>query len=113
MTATDQHLRLPTDAEIENAKEAFGTAVQAVLHVTFHIDQMSRLANEEAEDGIHSALIERPPTFEDIGRFFSWIDDARMDLEEIGGYVEGAAKQLRDLDYVRRIRSSGEEGGDA
>jgi hypothetical protein len=106
MTTTDQEqLRLPTDAEIEEAKRAFQVAIEAVTSVTWRIYQISSIATEKTVEEIHKAPIQSSPTFADIGRLFSWLEDARMDIEEITDSVRKAAKQLHDIDYVREIRS--------
>jgi hypothetical protein len=106
MTTTDQEqLRLPTDSEIEEAKIAFQVAIDAVTLVTWRIYQISSLGTEKTVEEIRQAPIQTSPTFEDIGRLFNWLEDARMDLEEITNEVERAAKGLVDIDYVREIRS--------
>jgi hypothetical protein len=106
MTTTDQEqLRLPDEAEIERAKEAFQWAIEAVTSVTWRIYEIADLAKEKTVEEIRQAPIQSSPNFEDIGRLFSWLEDARMDIEEITDAVRKATKQLRDIDYVREIRS--------
>jgi hypothetical protein len=102
---TDQQLRLPTEVELERATEAFKEAIEEAMSVTLHIHSVSRLGFENTEQEIREAQIEGPLGFEDIGRMFSWLENASQYVKEIRTYIEDAAKQLSDLDYVRHIRS--------
>lgn len=134
--ATEQrHLTLPTDGELDAAREALSKAITAVAHIAFRLRSFYDL--EEAGDGRGAAFrgsgvppeTFEVPTLERIGALFLFGMDVERRLEELDEYYGGInapdGAELRPsfrylvewLDVVRTAGGSGrvfrgEEDGD-
>lgn len=78
----DPKLRLPTEAEIEKALEAFSAATGAALDLTCGVRTC-----QAYDDTIFAPL-------DDVARMFYFLNDALGQIEEMKGYVGGCLGAL-------------------
>jgi len=96
---------VPDQAELREAIEPLRAVASALAHVQWRVSQV---ANVEADEETTGATPHGPtPTFEEIGRLFSFLVEASGRLDEIRDYVSRIDSNLRGLDYARIVR-----GGD-
>jgi hypothetical protein len=106
----DRPVTLPTEAELERAVRGLRDANELLIHLAWRV---RRVADVEAVDSLEDSEIpshrrhpgDEVPSFEAIGRMYSYAADMRRDLEEITRAVEdiGGQKALWDLDSTRVV----------
>jgi hypothetical protein len=107
---TDAAITLPDDAEFERVVELLGEATDQVGHLAWRV---RRVGDIDAADGEFDDADEIPdhrrhpgdevPSFEAVGRLFSYASTLNSYLEETKGYVNdlGGPEALYNLDSVR------------
>jgi hypothetical protein len=104
----------PSEKELEKISEGLADAIEAISHPAWIVRRLSDTENaefgapdddEEAFRLHHRQPGDPVPTFEEIGRLFSFGITLRGYLEELSGLVEDLTgqKNLEDLDYIRVV----------
>ena len=90
--STAERPTMPGEAELEEVQAALSHAVTVACRLR------TRLARIAGDEGVEHHDV---PTFEDIGRLFSYSDVFKAHLDELTDYVNEVAESVSGLDIVR------------
>jgi hypothetical protein len=94
------NVTLPTRKELATAEKALVRVQEPLTDIAWRVERVGGIDEDES-----SALKRRKgdevPTFEHIGRLYSFVLDDRASLAELNRLVTRVEDRLRDLDYVR------------
>ena len=101
-----QVAKLPGTHELAAAVRLLSQATEAVLGIKHAATSVGNAHPDEESVGREPQG--RAPTFEDLGRIYSFAIEARASVAELDGYVTALERNLQDLDYARAVRSRGD-----
>jgi hypothetical protein len=100
----DRPVTLPNDRELEECDEAITRAVELLLGVRWRVNYLGNC--DDAERPGRSAG-DYVPTFEDIGRLFSWFKLFEAGTRELSDAFDGLqTAALENLDFVRSAEAT-------
>jgi hypothetical protein len=101
-TTAKQPVTLPTPEELKEASEALYVGASPLTSIAWRVERVGGI-DEEDDSLIKRQDGDEVPTFEHLGRLFSFVLDARLTLQELEDTLERVSEGLRDLDYTRAL----------
>jgi hypothetical protein len=94
---------LPTQAELDEAIKVLAACAQPLARLSGKVLSVADVDMDE--DPVDEPARGPAPTFEQIGQLYCFNREALGQLEELSNYIATIEESVRDLDYLRIVRT--------